>query len=40
MAWMLFMKENGIGGQYQMPPDVEIQGQVNLVEVGIFCTFF
>lgn len=40
MAWMLSMKEEGIGGQYQTPPGVEIQGQVNLVEVGIFRTFF
>ena len=40
MAWMLVMKEEGIGGQYQTPPGVEIQAQVNIVEIGIFRTFF
>jgi hypothetical protein len=39
-AWMLDMKEEGIGGQYRTPPGVEIQGQVNIVEFDIFCTFF
>ena len=37
---MLVMKEEGIGGQYQTPPGVEIQAQVNIVEIGIFRTFF
>jgi hypothetical protein len=40
MAWMLAMKEEGIGGQYRTPTGAEIQGQVNIVEVGIFCMFF
>ena len=33
------MKEEGIGGQYRTPPGVDIQGQVNIVEVGIFRKF-
>lgn len=39
MVWMLAMKEEGFGGQFRTPP-IEIQGQVNIEEVSLFCTLF